>query len=113
MLVDLPMTLTPLDTPPSLQYMDGLIAHLDSVVQQYIEGRSLQPLRVMLSGSPAVGKSSLAARRVQQCDPASALVPNMIISSLVSSITEASCLCDSGSLGMFCSPMLCSTSIAV
>lgn len=62
MLVNLPMTITPLETPPNLQYMNGLIAQLDSVLQQYIEGRSLQPLRLMLSGPPAVGKSSLAAR---------------------------------------------------
>ncbi|DBA87705.1 hypothetical protein WJX77_003659 [Trebouxia sp. C0004] len=65
MLLNLPMTLTPLDTPPCLQYTDGLIAHLDVVVQQYIESHSLQPLRVMITGPPAVGKSSLAARLAQ------------------------------------------------
>ncbi|KAL0028541.1 hypothetical protein WJX79_000350 [Trebouxia sp. C0005] len=65
MLLNLPMTLTPLDTPPSLQYADGLIAQLDAVVQQYIEGHSLQPLRMMITGPPAVGKSSLAARLAQ------------------------------------------------
>jgi len=62
MLLNVPMTLTPLDTPPSLQYADGFVAHLDAVVQQYIEGRSLQPLRMMITGPPAVGKSLLAAR---------------------------------------------------
>lgn len=62
MLMHLPMTCSPLETPPILQYADGLIAHLDTVVQQYIEGHSLQPLRVMLTGPPAAGKSSLAAR---------------------------------------------------
>ncbi len=62
MLLNVPMTLTPLDTPPCLQYANGFIAHLDAVVQQYIEGHSLQPLRMMITGPPAVGKSSLAAR---------------------------------------------------
>lgn len=62
MLLNVPMTLTPLETPPCLHYPDGFIAHLDAVTQQYIEGHSLQPLRMMITGPPAVGKSSLAAR---------------------------------------------------
>ena len=62
MLVNLPFTMTPLSSPPQLQYPDGFIAHLDSAVQQYIQTRSLQPLRLLLTGPPAVGKSSLAAR---------------------------------------------------
>ena len=62
MLLNVPMTLTPLETPPCLQYPDGFITHLDNVTQQYIEGHSLQPLRILITGPPAVGKSSLAAR---------------------------------------------------
>ena len=62
MLLNLPMTRTPLESPLELQYADGIVAHLDKVVQQYIEGRTLQPLRLMLTGPPAVGKSSLAVR---------------------------------------------------
>ena len=62
MLVNLPMTRTPLDPPPSLHYTGGFLAHLDSIVQQYIEGRGLQPLRLLLTGPPAVGKTSVAAR---------------------------------------------------
>ena len=62
MLGNLPLSRTPLPLMPQLQNQDGLIAHLDSVMQQYIQGRSLQPLRLLLSGPPAVGKSALAAR---------------------------------------------------
>ena len=62
LLVNLPLTRTPLTLAPELQYQDGLIANLESVMQQYIQGRSLQPLRLLLSGPPAVGKSVLAAR---------------------------------------------------
>ena len=62
MLLNLPMTRTPLASPVALQYADGIVAHLDSVVKQYIDRRSLQPLRLMLTGPPAAGKSSLASR---------------------------------------------------
>ena len=62
MLLNLPMTRTPLASPVELQYANGVVAHLDNVVQQYIDCRSLQPVRLMLTGPPAVGKSSLASR---------------------------------------------------
>ena len=62
MLLNLPMTRTPLVSPVALQYADGIVTHLDSVVQQYLARRCLQPLRLMLTGPPAVGKSSLASR---------------------------------------------------
>ena len=63
MLLNLPMTRTPLNTAVELQYADGILAHLDKVAQQYIEGHALQPLRLMLTGPPAAGKSSVAARQ--------------------------------------------------
>lgn len=62
MLLNLPMTRTPLACPVKLQYADGIAANLEAVAQQYVERRSLQPLRLMLTGPPAVGKSSLASR---------------------------------------------------
>ena len=64
MLLHLPMTRTALESAVDLQYADGIVAHLDKVAQQYIEGHKLQPLRLMLTGPPAVGKSSLAAKWV-------------------------------------------------
>ena len=68
MLLDLPMTRTPLASPVQLQYAAGIIANLDSVLQQYIDSHSLQPLRLVLTGPPAVGKSALALRSASSSD---------------------------------------------
>lgn len=62
MLLNLPMTRTSLASAVELQYADGILAHLDSIVQQYIGSHCLEPLRLMLTGPPAAGKSSLASR---------------------------------------------------
>ena len=64
MLVNLPLVCTPLTPAPALQYKEGLVAHLDAVVQQYIEQRHLQPLRLFIAGPPAAGKSAIASRCV-------------------------------------------------
>lgn len=62
MLMSLPLVCTPLTPAPVLQYKDGLVAHLDAVLQQYIAAHHLQPLRLFITGAPAAGKSDMAAR---------------------------------------------------
>lgn len=60
--MSLPLVCTPVTPAPALQYKDGLIAHLDAVLQQYIAAHHLQPLRLFITGAPAAGKSDMAAR---------------------------------------------------
>lgn len=40
----------------------GLLASLDDIYNEYLTARNLSPLRVLLRGGPASGKSHLAAR---------------------------------------------------
>lgn len=62
MLISLPLVCTPVTAAPALQYKEGLISHLDAVLQQYIAAHQLQPLRLFITGAPAAGKSDLASR---------------------------------------------------
>ncbi|XP_055086920.1 adenylate kinase 7 [Periophthalmus magnuspinnatus] len=44
----------------SWQCENGLVEHIDQVVQEYRQNRGLQPIRICVLGPPAVGKSTLS-----------------------------------------------------
>ncbi|KAK9812921.1 hypothetical protein WJX72_005801 [[Myrmecia] bisecta] len=56
-LLELPMSPTHLPLPPTLHYHDGLLANLDTIAQQYLAARQLAPMKVLLAGPPAAGKT--------------------------------------------------------
>lgn len=45
-----------------LNFRDGLIKNIDTVVEDYIQARDLRPLRICVLGPPCVGKSSQCAK---------------------------------------------------
>ena len=56
--LDLALSTTPLPAPAAYrpQYAAGLLAHLDAVVDEYLEGRGVRPLRLVLTGPPMAGE---------------------------------------------------------
>ena len=65
MLLDVHLDRTPL---PGLevQYGRGFAAHAAAIKQQYVAQRSLQPMKVLITGPPCSGKSALA-RHLASC----------------------------------------------
>ena len=55
--LDLALSTTPLPAPAAYrpQYAAGLLAHLDAVVDEYLESRGARPLRLVLTGPPMAG----------------------------------------------------------
>ena len=62
--LDLPLRTTPLAAEmPFVPWRDGsLLNNLESVAAEYVAARGLSPLRILVRGAPASGKSLVAAR---------------------------------------------------
>lgn len=58
-LLDLQLVTTPLPEAAgwSPQYSTGFVAHVDQVVQQYLDVRNINPIRILLMGPPMSGGS--------------------------------------------------------